>query len=43
MGSEEVELFEELLILEGMMFYSNTSEDLELEYVDVMLKIILFL
>lgn len=40
MGSEEVELLEELLILEGMMFYPNTSEDLESEYVDVTSKII---
>ncbi|KAL2942188.1 Kinesin-like protein KIN-1, partial [Bienertia sinuspersici] len=40
MGTEEVELLEELLILEGIMFHPITTEDLELDYDNVTSKII---
>ncbi|KMT13573.1 hypothetical protein BVRB_4g083480 [Beta vulgaris subsp. vulgaris] len=39
-GTEEVELLEELLILEGIMFYPAPTEDLKLDYDNVTSKII---
>ena len=40
MGTEEVELLKELLILEGIMNYSYSIEDLELDYDNVTSNII---
>ncbi|CAO2836773.1 unnamed protein product [Amaranthus hypochondriacus] len=40
MGTEEVELLKELLILEGIMNYSYSTEDLELDYDNVTSNII---
>ena len=40
MGAEEVELLEELLILEGIMFDPNLTGNLESDYDDVSSKIV---
>ncbi|GAB4855512.1 serine/threonine-protein kinase KIN2 [Ancistrocladus abbreviatus] len=43
LGPEEVELLEELLVLEGIIFHPNSIEDLESVYEDVTIRTILSL